>query len=96
MEPRKSFLLRMNAALWREIETWAQEDFRSVNGQVEFLLREATRQRRRSRGAQATEQRPARAMETQAAQPEVSKRESMPQPARDASPESDLEVGRQD
>ena len=96
MEPRKSFLLRMNAALWREIETWAQEDFRSVNGQVEFLLREATRQRRGSRGAQAREQRSTSAMETLAAQPEVSNRESTAQPAGDTPPESDLEVGRQD
>jgi hypothetical protein len=46
-EARKSFLLRINAPLWREVEAWAQEEFRSVNGQVEYLLREAVRRRRR-------------------------------------------------
>ncbi|MBN8248444.1 MAG: hypothetical protein J0L84_13510 [Verrucomicrobia bacterium] len=45
-EERKSFLLRMDPALWRELEAWAQEELRSVNGQVEFLLREAVRRRR--------------------------------------------------
>ncbi|MCW5556559.1 MAG: hypothetical protein KIT22_01750 [Verrucomicrobiae bacterium] len=45
-EERKSFLLRMDPALWRELEAWAQEELRSVNGQVEFLLRDAVRRRR--------------------------------------------------
>jgi len=45
-EERKSFLLRMDPALWRDLEAWAQEELRSVNGQVEFLLREAVRRRR--------------------------------------------------
>jgi len=49
MEPRKSFLLRISASVWREIEAWAQEDFRSVNGQIEYLLRQALVQRRRAR-----------------------------------------------
>lgn len=43
---RKSFLLRLDPLLWRELEGWAQEDLRSVNGQIEFLLREAVRVRR--------------------------------------------------
>ncbi|MBX3746454.1 MAG: hypothetical protein KF833_14195 [Verrucomicrobiae bacterium] len=45
-EPRKAFLLRMDPRLWSEIEAWAQEDLRSVNGQIEFLLREAVRRRK--------------------------------------------------
>lgn len=45
-ETRKAFLLRMNTGLWRELEAWAREEFRSVNGQIEFLLREAVRCRR--------------------------------------------------
>ncbi len=44
-EDRKAFLVRMDPSLWREIEQWAQEDLRSVNGQIEFLLREAVRRR---------------------------------------------------
>jgi hypothetical protein len=46
MAERKSFLLRVDAALWADIERWAAEDLRSTNGQVEFLLREAMRRRR--------------------------------------------------
>ena len=46
MESRKSFLLRIDPALWREMEAWAQQDLRSVNGQSEFILREAVARRR--------------------------------------------------
>jgi hypothetical protein len=46
MSERKAFLLRIDAALWAEIERWAAEELRSVNGQVEFLLREAMRKRK--------------------------------------------------
>jgi hypothetical protein len=45
-EERKSFLLRTDPSLWREIESWAADELRSVNGQIEFLLREAVRRRR--------------------------------------------------
>jgi hypothetical protein len=48
MEGRKSFLLRMNPDLWRELEAWAQHELRSVNGQIEYLLRRAVEQRKRS------------------------------------------------
>jgi hypothetical protein len=48
MPGRKSFLLRIDPALWTELESWAQHELRSVNGQVEFLLREAVARRRRS------------------------------------------------
>lgn len=43
---RKSFLLRLDPDLHREIEAWAQQDMRSVNGHVEWLLREAVRKRK--------------------------------------------------
>jgi hypothetical protein len=46
MPDRKAFLLRMDAALYRELEGWAQQELRSVNGQIEYLLREALRRRR--------------------------------------------------
>lgn len=45
---RKSFPLRIDPKLFEEIEAWAHQDFRSVNGQVEFLLREAVRRRKGS------------------------------------------------
>lgn len=45
MELRKSFLLRVDPKLWRELERWAADELRSVNGQVEWILREAVRRR---------------------------------------------------
>jgi hypothetical protein len=45
-ESRKSFLLRIDPSLWDELEAWAQEDLRSVNGQIEFLLRQAVLKRK--------------------------------------------------
>ena len=44
---RKAFLLRIDPKLWAELEAWAQQDLRSVNGQIEFLLREAALRRRK-------------------------------------------------
>ena len=46
MAERKSFLLRVDAALWAELEAWAQAELRSVNGQIEYLLRDAVQKRR--------------------------------------------------
>jgi hypothetical protein len=46
-EDRKAFLLRIDAKLWAEIEAMAGDELRSVNGQIEFLLRQAVQQRRR-------------------------------------------------
>lgn len=43
MAERKSFLLRIDPELYAELEAWAQAELRSVNGQIEFLLREAVR-----------------------------------------------------
>ncbi|HUT12126.1 MAG TPA: hypothetical protein VMY42_16610 [Thermoguttaceae bacterium] len=48
MKSRKSFLLRISPALYEELEAWAQQEFRSVNGQIEYLLKEAVARRRRS------------------------------------------------
>ncbi|HEY1847667.1 MAG TPA: hypothetical protein VGG37_00615 [Opitutaceae bacterium] len=45
-DERKAFLLRADPSLWREIEAWAADELRSVNGQIEFILREALRRRR--------------------------------------------------
>ncbi|MBU3672172.1 MAG: hypothetical protein FGM43_06440 [Sinobacteraceae bacterium] len=45
MTARKSFLLRMDPALYAQLERWAADEFRSVNGQVEFILRDALRKR---------------------------------------------------
>jgi hypothetical protein len=45
MTERKSFLLRVDPALWAAIERLAQAELRSANAQVEFLLREALARR---------------------------------------------------
>lgn len=54
MESRKAFLLRMDPELWREIEAWAQSELRSVNGQIEYVLKQAVQRRKRAE-ADATE-----------------------------------------
>lgn len=42
MAERKSVLLRIRPELWEELNRWAAEEFRSVNGQIEFLLQRAS------------------------------------------------------
>jgi hypothetical protein len=55
-EERKSFLLRIDPQVWAELETWAAEELRSVNGQVEYLLRQAVLKRKKARAAEADEE----------------------------------------
>jgi len=45
-EARKPFLLRISPELWKEIEKWAADDLRSVNAQIEFILRQAVSRRK--------------------------------------------------
>ena len=59
MGERKQFLLRMDPRLWAELEAWAADDLRSVNGQIEYLLREATRRRTSSKEKGPADERPA-------------------------------------
>jgi hypothetical protein len=47
MEGRKPFLIRIDPQLLKELERWAQEELRSVNGQIEYLLKQAVQKRRR-------------------------------------------------
>jgi len=51
MDERKAFLLRIDPELWRELERWAGDELRSVNGQIEYLLRQAVQQRRGARSS---------------------------------------------
>lgn len=48
MAVRKQYLLRVDPTLWAEIEKWAADELRSVNAQVEYILRDAVRRRGRS------------------------------------------------
>ena len=47
MARKKEYLLRIDGELWEAIQRWAEDDLRSVNGQIEFILRRAVSQRRR-------------------------------------------------
>lgn len=48
-EDKKAFVLRINPALLKEIEQWAANEFRSTNGQIEYLLHEAMKNKKRKR-----------------------------------------------
>ena len=50
MAQRKKFLLRINPALWEELNRWAAREFRSVNGQIEFILQRAVNEKLRAGG----------------------------------------------
>jgi hypothetical protein len=45
MKARKSFLLRIDPQLHEALEGWAQQELRSLNGQIEFILKEAVNRR---------------------------------------------------
>jgi hypothetical protein len=47
MPPRKPFLLRLDPALLEALQRWANDEVRSLNGQIEFLLTRALREARR-------------------------------------------------
>ena len=47
-EPKKQVPLRLNAKLYDALAAWAEDDFRSVNGQIEYLLTECVRQRKKN------------------------------------------------
>jgi hypothetical protein len=49
MAERKKLLLRISPALWEQLNRWAGQEFRSVNGQIEFLLQRAVDERRKGK-----------------------------------------------
>ena len=48
MTNKKQIPLRISDKLFQDIHAWAEDDFRSVNGQIEYLLSECVRQRRKN------------------------------------------------
>ena len=64
MAERKAFLLRIDPELYDALARWAADELRSLNGQIEFLLRHATAEsgraggRKRSRVREAQEGKP--------------------------------------
>lgn len=58
MAERKPFLLRLPEDLHRELQSWAEQELRSLNGHIEFLLRDAVRRRRGEKAAPAKDEGP--------------------------------------
>ena len=54
-DPKKQIPLRLSAKLNAAIAAWAEDDFRSVNGQIEYLLTECVKQRKKNGGYVSTE-----------------------------------------
>ncbi|MDX9916597.1 MAG: PTS ascorbate transporter subunit IIC [Gudongella sp.] len=54
-EKKKQIPLRISSKLYEEIAAWAEDDFRSINGQIEFLLTECIKQRRKGNKSAKTE-----------------------------------------
>ncbi len=48
MAEKKQIPLRLSEKLYNDLAAWAEDDFRSVNGQIEYLLTECVRQRKKN------------------------------------------------
>ena len=46
---KKQVLLRLSLNLWNELAAWAEDDFRSINGQIEYLLTECVKKRKKAK-----------------------------------------------
>lgn len=44
---RKQVILRLPESLWQDIARWAEDDFRSINGQIEYILTRASKEFRK-------------------------------------------------
>ncbi len=53
-EEKKAFILRISPELLKALEQWAADEFRSVNGQVEFLLNDALKKAGRAKDQNTT------------------------------------------
>ena len=58
VDNRKAFPLRISKNLFDEIKVWSEQEMRSVNGQIEFLLREAVRRRKKDTTADSKDPAP--------------------------------------
>ncbi|PRY52850.1 hypothetical protein B0I27_105320 [Arcticibacter pallidicorallinus] len=48
MAEKKPFVLRVSADMMKELEEWANDEFRSINGQIEYLLNKAINERKKA------------------------------------------------
>jgi len=46
MAQKKAVILRIDPNLWKDLNVWAKDELRSLNGQVEYVLREAVKKRK--------------------------------------------------
>ncbi len=49
---KKQLLLRLSQSLWNDINKWAEDEFRSINGQIEYILTEAVKKRKSGKNAE--------------------------------------------
>lgn len=49
---KKQVLLRLSSSLWKELVVWSEDDFRSLNGQIEYLLTECVKNRKKTKEKQ--------------------------------------------
>lgn len=56
MTEKKAFVLRINPETLKELQKWADNEFRSVNGQIEYLLQEALREHKRNKQGEKKQQ----------------------------------------
>ena len=54
-DSKKQIPLRVSSSLYNELAAWAEDDFRSLNGQIEYLLTEAVQNRRKKNLPEASE-----------------------------------------
>ena len=45
MAQKKAVILRIDPKLWKDLNIWAKDELRSLNGQIEYVLREARKRR---------------------------------------------------
>ena len=58
MAEKKQIPLRLSKSLYDELNRWAEDDFRSLNGQIEYLLTEAVRRRKKNFTSESEEAEP--------------------------------------
>ncbi|MDF2593534.1 MAG: hypothetical protein K0S75_3000 [Clostridia bacterium] len=49
---KKQVPLRLSSSLWKDLVAWSEDDFRSLNGQIEYLLTECVKNRKKSKEKQ--------------------------------------------
>lgn len=52
---KKQVPLRLSASLWNDLAQWAEDDFRSINGQIEYLLTECVKHRKKKQNGDSVE-----------------------------------------